>query len=259
MQDLVVTIIQADLAWEDKAKNLSRFEAKLEALTNLSDVVILPEMFSNGFTMNARQLAETADGPGVQWLQKMAALYDVDLVGSLIIREQDKFFNRLFWAKPDGALFWYDKRHLFRMAGEQEVYSAGAERITVGLKGWKIRPLICYDLRFPVWSRNQGGNDYDLLVYIANWPTRRSLHWTTLLSARAIENQAYVVGVNRVGKDGNGIEHSGDSMVIDPAGQILAHLRGREGVHTQRLSRQMLDNYREKFPAWKDGDRFKIL
>jgi omega-amidase len=259
MQDLVVTIIQADLAWEDKAKNLSRFEAKLEALTELSDVVILPEMFSSGFTMNARQLAETADGSGVQWLQKMAALYNVDLVGSLIIREQDKFFNRLFWVKPDGALFRYDKRHLFRMAGEQEVYSAGTEHITVELKGWKIRPLICYDLRFPVWSRNQGGTDYDMLVYIANWPARRSQHWTTLLSARAIENQAYVVGVNRVGKDGNGIEHSGDSMVIDPAGQVLAHLRGREEVHTQRLSRQMLDHYRDKFPAWKDGDRFRIV
>lgn len=258
MQDLVVTIIQTDLAWEDVSKNLSKFEAKFESLTDITDVIILPEMFSTGFTMNAAQLAEFVDGPTIEWMQKQSALLNVDLVGSVIINEEDHFFNRLFWAKPNGELFTYDKRHLFRMAQEHDVYSAGTKNINVDLNGWKIRPQICYDLRFPVWSRNQGGNEYDLLIYIANWPERRIEHWKSLLIARAIENQSYVVGVNRIGKDGHNVSYTGDSMIIDPLGKVLSNLRGREAVYTERLSRTVLDNFREKFPAWMDGDEFQI-
>ena len=258
MQDLTVTIVQADLAWENKQANIRHFERLLETAPPQSDLTILPEMFSTAFTMNAAALAEPADGPTVRWLQRMAQKRQTALIASLIVEEDGKYYNRLFFILPEGRLFSYDKRHLFRMAGENEVYSAGRERLTVELKGWKIRPFICYDLRFPVWTRNVNG-EYDLAVFIANWPERRAQHWTTLLKARAIENQAYVVGVNRVGQDGLQIEYSGDSLIVDPLGNDLVHLRRQEGIHTKRLSAHTLKSYRQKFPVWMDSDRFEIV
>ncbi|MGD9899248.1 MAG: amidohydrolase [Calditrichaceae bacterium] len=257
MQDLNITIIQADLVWEDSAKNISRFDAKIESITESVDLIVLPEMFTTGFSMKARQLAEQADGSSVKWMLKKSAQKKVDLVGSLIINDNGKFFNRLFWAKPDGQLFSYDKRHLFRMADEHKTYSAGNKTLTVDLKGWKIRPFVCYDLRFPVWCRNKN-NEYDMAVFIANWPERRSNHWRALLAARAIENQCYVAGVNRVGRDGNGIEYIGDSSIIDPLGNELVHQRLNEMISSVRLSQHSLSGYREKFPAWMDGDSFEI-
>ena len=258
MQDLTVTIIQADLVWENVSQNLSQFDAKIKSISEQTDLIILPEMFSTGFSMNAKQLAEEADGSTINWLREKSAKKKVDLAGSVIIKEHDSYFNRLYWAKPNGKLFFYDKRHLFRMAKEHEVYSAGNENIIVKLKGWRIRPFICYDLRFPVWSRNLD-NQYDMAVYIANWPEKRAHHWRSLLLARAIENQAYVIGVNRVGKDGLGVSYSGDSMIIDPIGNILVHKRKSEAIHTEQLSYLTLENFHKKFPAWMDGDRFEVL
>ncbi len=257
MQDLNITIIQADLVWEDAAKNISRFDAKIESITDANDLIILPEMFTTGFSMNAARLAEQPDGPSVKWMLKKSAQKKVDLVGSMIINENGIFYNRLFWAKPDGQLFTYDKRHLFRMADEHKTYSAGKKTLTVDLKGWKIRPFVCYDLRFPVWCRNRN-NEYDMTVFIANWPERRANHWRALLAARAIENQCYVAGVNRVGRDGIGIEYIGDSSIIDPLGNELVHQRENEMISTVRLSQHTLVGYREKFPAWMDGDSFEI-
>jgi omega-amidase len=259
MQDLVIAIVQTSLTWEDIKANLSAFDSKLSPLADRTDLIILPEMFTTGFTMNAAGFAEPVDGPSVEWLRKKSALFNVDITGSLIIREEGLYYNRLFWAKPNGELFHYDKRHLFRMAGEDDVYAAGKQNITVEVKGWKVRPLICYDLRFPVWSRNKGGAEYDLLLLVANWPKRRTEHWKALLTARAIENQAYVAGVNRIGRDGNDIPYSGDSMIVDPLGKVSADLRGKDVVHTERLSGAIMENFREKFPAWKDGDQFEIM
>ena len=259
MQDLIITIIQTDLIWENINKNLAHFESRIESILDETDLIILPEMFSTGFSMNPAKLAEAMDGPTVRWLQNISADRNVDITGSVIIKEKDQFFNRLIWVKPDGSLFSYDKRHLFRMGNEQEVYAGGDKLITVELKGWKIRPLICYDLRFPVWSRNAGGAEYDLLVYVANWPDKRTHHWKSLLTARAIENQAFVAGANRIGSDGNKVSYCGDSMIVDPLGETLALLRNQDVIHTERLSKRILTNYREKFPAWKDGDRFEIV
>ncbi len=258
MKDLTVTIVQADLAWENKQANLKHFDRLLKTVPARSDLVILPEMFSTAFTMNAAVLAEAPDGPTVRWLREKAQMMQSSLIASLIVEESGKYYNRLFFVQPDGGLFTYDKRHLFRMARENEVYSAGSDWLTVEVKGWKVRPFICYDLRFPVWTRN-GNGAYDLAVFIANWPRRRAQHWITLLKARAIENQAYVAGVNRVGKDGLDIAYSGDSMIVDPVGKDVVHLRLTEGVHTERLSAQTLTTYRQKFPVWMDSDRFEII
>ena len=253
MRDLKVTIIQADLVWEHVEANLDGFDQKIEALKEDSHLIVLPEMFSTGFSMNAAKLAEDMNGSAVRWLQKTAGQRNIDVVGSIIVNDGGKFFNRLIWAKPGGALFVYDKRHLFRMAGEEKVYSAGQRNITVELLGWKIRPFICYDLRFPVWTRNVA-NQYDAAVFIANWPERRSEHWRLLLHARAIENQCYVIGVNRVGKDGNGHSYSGDSAIFDPWGRGLFHEQHKTCTHTAILSRDVLETCRKTFPVWMDAD-----
>lgn len=253
MQDLKVTLVQADLIWEDISANLARFDETLDALTEETDLIVLPEMFSTGFTMAAATLAEDMDGRAVQWICEKSRQKAVDIVGSVIIREDGKFYNRLLWARPDGALLCYDKRHLFRMAGEEKVYCAGNNLLTLSLKGWNIRPFICYDLRFPAWVRNVG-NAYDVAIFVANWPEKRSIHWQKLLVARAIENQCFVVGVNRVGMDGNGFDFSGDSTVIDPLGVDLLTLRYLPGIHTVRLSAKTLLSYRKEFPAWMDAD-----
>lgn len=253
MQDLHVTLVQTELVWEDIPANLALFDARLGALTEPTNLIVLPEMFSTGFTMSAPSLAEDMDGRTVQWIREKSRQKNVDIVGSAIIGEAGRYFNRLLWARPDGALFTYDKRHLFRMAGEEKIYSAGSSLLTVSLLGWNIRPFICYDLRFPVWTRNFD-RSYDVAVFIANWPETRSVHWRKLLVARAIENQCYVVGVNRVGTDGHGYDFSGDSAVIDPTGVDLVTLRHEPGIHTIRLSRKTLTDYRADFPAWMDAD-----
>ena len=258
MQDLTITLIQTSLAWEDASENLSMLDKKIDALDGKTDLIILPEMFSTGFSMNPAELAQKMDGTTIKWICSKSLKIGADITGSLIISEKGNYYNRLIWAKPDGRLFTYDKKHLFRFAGEEKVYSAGNQRLTIDLCGWKIRPFICYDLRFPVWTRNMD-NIYDLSIFIANWPEIRSPHWKTLLEARAIENQSYVVGVNRVGKDGNGSSYSGDSSVIDPKGTVLFRESHKEVVKTMALSASNLAEYRKTFPAWMDGDRVLLI
>ena len=258
MKDLSVTLIQSRIIWEEPEKNRKLFQAKIRTITETTNCIILPEMFTTGFTMKAEQFAEPPEGATLEWMRETAAQVGRDLAGSFIVKENGRFFNRLYWVKPDGRYFYYDKRHLFRMAQEDRVYRSGASLLTVEVAGWKVRPLICYDLRFPVWSRNRN-NEYDVLIYVANWPKRRISHWRLLLKARAVENQAFAIGVNRVGPDGNGIEHTGDSLAVDPLGNVLLDMRDREGAETVRLPRQMLENYRQKFPVWKDSDNFEIV
>jgi predicted amidohydrolase len=210
-------------------------------------------MFSTGFTMNAAALAQDMKGSAVKWIIEKSAEKNVDMVGSIIADDGGKFFNRLVWAKPNGEFFTYDKKHLFRMAGEEKIYSGGTKNITVELNGWRIRPFICYDLRFPVWTRNIA-NQFDAAIFIANWPERRSAHWKALLQARAIENQCYVIGVNRVGTDGNGLSYSGDSSIIDPWGNIIFQKSNQTCIHTAELSYDVLKTSREDFPVWMDAD-----
>jgi len=275
MSTLTVTTIQPDLQWEDKSANLRRLEEKIDGIAEHTELVILPEMFGTGFSMRPELLAEPMEGPTIAWMRAIAARKKIILTGSVIIEEEGKYFNRLIWMLPNGQYGYYDKRHRFAYAGENEHYSAGNKRLIASVKGWKILLLVCYDLRFPVWSRQapqtpapargDAGHpqdtrelEYDLIIYVANWPQRRSVAWKTLLQARAIENQSYVVGVNRVGDDGNKIEHSGDSMIIDPLGEILYHGVGKEEVFTLTLEKEKLDAIRERFPFWKDADRFHI-
>lgn len=253
MQDLTVTLIQADLHWEDTDANLARLDTHLATLDQASDIIILPEMFSTGFSMAAETLAEPMSGPTISWLKKRAASKDAVITGSLIVKEAGQYFNRLVWAAPDGALSYYDKKHLFRYAGEQNVYSAGEALAIWKLKGWRIRPFICYDLRFPIWCRNLN-NTYDVALFVANWPAKRAFHWRQLLKARAIENQAYVIGVNRVGNDGNGHRYDGASAVIDPAGVTLFEADAESAIHCLSLPLKTLKSYRKAFPAWMDAD-----
>ena len=253
MQDLKVTLIQSELAWEDIDSNLAGFNSRIDAIEEDTHLIVLPEMFSTGFTMNAAELAQDMKGSAVKWIKEKSAEKNVDMVGSIIADDNGKFFNRLLWAKPNGEIFTYDKKHLFRMAGEEKIYSAGTKNITVELNGWKIRPFICYDLRFPVWTRNIA-NQFDAAIFIANWPERRSAHWKALLLARAIENQCYVIGVNRVGTDGNGLTYSGDSSIIDPWGTIIFQKSNQTCIYTADLSYDVLKTSREDFPVWMDAD-----
>lgn len=260
MSSLSFTIIQSDLHWEDKNANLAMFEEKILGLDK-TEIVVLPEMFSTGFSMQPQLLAETMDGPSVAWMKKMTAAKKIILTGSLIIEEEGHYYNRLIWVLPDGSLGFYDKRHRFAFAGEDQQYHSGHKRLIARVKGWKINLQICYDLRFPVWARQQVTDEpeYDVLLYVANWPERRAHAWQTLLTARAIENQCYVVGANRVGTDGNGIYHSGDSMVVDALGNLLYHQKDAEAIHTIVLQKEPLEQARQKFPFWKDADHFKII
>jgi omega-amidase len=255
--DLRVTIIQTALHWQNATANRQMFSEKLAATKPATDLIVLPEMFTTGFSMNAQDLAEEADGQTLQWMQEEAARYSAVLTGSVIVKQGESYFNRLYWVRPDGTHEHYNKRHLFRMAKEHHTYTAGAEKLLVELKGWNICPLVCYDLRFPVWSRNTQ-SQYDLLLYVANWPKPRANAWSTLLQARAIENLSYVVGVNRVGTDGNGHPYSGDSAIIHPKGYHLMETHEVEGVHTIILSKQELTDFREAFPAHLDADDFTL-
>lgn len=263
MSDLTVTLIQANLHWENIPANLAMFDAKIDAIKEKTEVIILPEMFSTGFSMQPEKLAETMDGSAVQWMKKKAKEKNVIITGSLIIEEDGAYYNRLIWMLPSGQFGIYNKRHRFGFAGEDNHYAAGDKRLIAQVKGWKICLNICYDLRFPVWARNtiqdNGAPAYDVLVNVANWPERRSTPWRALLQARAIENQCYVIGVNRVGNDGNEIYHSGDSSLIDPVGEIIYHKSHDEDVFTYTLSRAHLDELRTKFPFMKDADKFMIL
>lgn len=260
MSSLHISFIQTALFWENKAANLLMLEEKINSISQKTEIVVLPEMFSTGFSMNPSALAETMDGPTVQWMKKISAEKKVILTGSVIIQENNQFFNRLLWVLPNGTIGHYDKRHRFAFAGEDQHYSNGHKRLIAQVKGWKINLQICYDLRFPVWARQQSDQEpeYDLLLYVANWPERRSHAWKTLLTARAIENQSYVIGVNRVGEDGNGIYHSGNSMVVDPLGEVLYHKEHEEDIFTIILEKNTLTEIRNKFPFWKDADDFHI-
>jgi predicted amidohydrolase len=255
-EKLNIAIVQPDSIWLDADKNRLKINNLLVGLSLQPDLVLLPEMFSTGFCTDPAPVAETMDGPTVQWMKKTAADMNCAIAGSLIISEHDKFFNRLVFVDRHG-MEWYDKRHLFCIEGEETDYTAGTKPLIINLGLWKINFLICYDLRFPVWSRNR--QNYDLLVYASNWPAARSDVWNTLLRARAIENQSYVAGVNRVGKDGNGIDYIGESMLIDPKGKEIAALTvSREGVISAAISLDELNNFRTKFPVWKDSDGFSI-
>ena len=261
MPTLSFTLIQSKLHWENKAANLAMFEKKIMAIIEKTEIVVLPELFSTGFSMQPKKLAESMNGETVQWMKRISATKKIVLTGSVIIEENGQFFNRLLWVLPDGEMGFYDKRHLFAFAGEDAEYTAGNKRMIVQVKGWKINLQVCYDLRFPVWTRQSTNEspEYDVLLYVANWPERRNHAWKTLLTARAIENQCFVVAVNRVGPDGNQISHSGDSMVIDSLGVALYHNEMEESVFTIVLEKESLKQVREKYPFWKDSDTFKII
>lgn len=267
MQSLTISLIQTHLHWEDKAANLQMLEQKIMGISQKTELLVLPEMFSTGFSMKPELYAETMEGTSVQWMKRVAAQKKVILTGSLIIEEEQKFYNRLIWMLPNGQYGVYDKRHRFAFAGEDEHYTAGTKRLIASVKGWRINLLVCYDLRFPVWARQSpsaadrvhGEAEYDLLIYVANWPERRNHAWKTLLQARAIENQCYVVGVNRVGNDGNNIYHSGDSMVVDPMGEIVYTRKDDEDIFTITLDKGELVSVREKLPFLRDADRFLLL
>jgi len=254
MQNLTVTFIQTELLWEDIPANLEMLDEKIDAIKNPTDLILLPEMFSTGFSMNPIGLAETMQGSAVTWLTEKAKEKSAHIAGSLMIEQDQHYFNRLVWASPDGRLYTYDKKHLFRMSGEEKVYSAGSNRLTIELNGWRIRPFICYDLRFPVWMRNTDP-PYDLAIVVANWPAAREIHWQMLLRARAIENQSYVIGVNRVGTDGNQIEYNGYSCVVDYQGNVHYQDVHRAFTQTAALSLTTLNQYRKTFPAWMDRDK----
>lgn len=258
MNDLRVCVLQADLIWEDTSANLAMFEKLIVANKEGADVVVLPEMFNTGFSMKSGELAQPMDGEVVSWIRRIASESGCVITGSTIIEEEGQFYNRLIWAQPDGEIVHYDKRHLFRMADEEKFYSGGSERLICELNGWRICPLVCYDLRFPVWSRNNK-RDYDVLLYVANWPAVRGHVWSTLLLARAMENQAYVVGCNRVGKDDNDIAYSGGSVIVDAKGEVIASGNNEEaGVVKASLSYQDLEDFREKFPVHLDADDFEL-
>ncbi|MFM8711735.1 MAG: amidohydrolase [Sphingomonadales bacterium] len=262
MSSLSLSLIQTALAWEDKAANLQHLERQLAPLRGKTQIVVLPELFSTGFSMQTQALAEPMEGPTVQWMRTMAQQHQCIITGSIMIQEKEYYYNRLIWMLPTGELGYYDKRHLFAFAGEDRHYHRGAKRLIASANGFKINLQICYDLRFPVWSRQRsmdGQPEYDLLIYVANWPERRRLAWMSLLQARAIENQCYVIGVNRVGEDGHQIYHSGDSMVIDPLGEILFTKKDDACVHTVTISKESLQNYRRQFPFLRDGDAFELL
>ncbi|MEO1654792.1 MAG: amidohydrolase [Bacteroidota bacterium] len=257
MQDLHICLIQSDLHWQDKTANLAMFEEKIWQIDGPTDLIVLPEMFNTGFSMEAPALAEAMNLNTFKWMRQMAAQTGAVLTGSYIVQENGYYFNRLIWMEPDGNYDHYDKRHLFRMAKEHETFKGGDRKIVKDLKGWKIFPLICYDLRFPVWSRNVDLR-YDVLLYVANWPEVRRSAWNILLAARAVENLCYTIGLNRVGEDGKGISYAGDSTLVDYKGQIQEYLGKEEGILSLVLKKDGLENYRAKFPAHLDADYFTL-
>lgn len=277
MSHLTFTLIQTNLHWEDKTANLQMLEEKINAIQHPTQIIVLPEMFNTGFSMNPETLAEDMNGPTVEWMKKIAAEKKAIVTGSLMIKESapspleraggEVFYNRLIWMLPNGQAGIYDKRHCFAYAGEDEHFTAGTKRLIASVNGWKMNLQVCYDLRFPVWARQAPpplgevgrGLEYDVLIYVANWPERRIHAWKTLLTARAIENQCYVIGVNRTGDDGNNIHYSGNSMVVDAMGEVLYDKEQLEDIHTITLSKEKLQDIRNKLPFLKDADDFSIM
>jgi predicted amidohydrolase len=254
--ELTVAIVQTDLVWENPETNRKHIKEKVSAIHD-ADLIILPEMFTSGFTMNASAVAETMDGESIIWLKKLAKEKQAAITGSLVIFENDNYYNRLVFIEPSGKLTHYDKRHTFTLAGEQKIYTAGTEKITIDYKGWKICPLICYDLRFPVWARNT--ENYDLLLYVANWPKIRISAWDALLKARAIENMSYCIGVNRVGLDGNKHEYTGHSSAYDVIGQRLDNIpESKETIEIINLEKKLIAKYRKKLGFLNDRDNFSL-
>ena len=251
-------LLQLDILWEQPLKNLAKIDRILNKTSSTGDILFIPEMFTTGFSMNPEMLAETMDGPAVSWMKKTASMLNIAVAGSLVIKEHSSFFNRFVFATPSGKLEFYNKRHLFTMDDEEKHYVKGNERIVIEYKGWKILPQICYDLRFPVWSRNQ--NDYDLLVYVANWPQLRNEVWDTLLKARAMENQSYVAGINRIGTDGRMISYSGHTSVYSPKGELLFKAEdNKECLLAIDISYNDMQHFRNNFPVQKDADKFDII
>jgi omega-amidase len=285
MSGLTITTIQTNLFWEDKTANLQLLEEKINNIKQKTEIIVLPEMFTTGFSMKPELLAETMEGETVQWMKRIAAEKKIILTGSVIISDRDPaalsgqtgtvrpaYYNRLIWMLPNGQYGVYDKRHRFGYAGEDDQYTAGTKRLIASVKGWKINLLVCYDLRFPVWARQtsppnpsplvergETAPEYDILIYVANWPEKRIAAWKILLQARAIENQCYVVGVNRVGKDANDIYYSGESMIIDPMGEVLYTKKDAEDIFTLTLDKSHLQMVRDKLPFLKDADEFQII
>ncbi len=254
---LNISFVQTDTIWQDVNRNLERLSLKLDSISNDTDMVILPELFSTGFTMEADKVAEPMNGKAVLWMQQQASKKNCLVIGSLLIGESGNFYNRLVVAFPSGELKYYDKRHLFSFAGEDKVFSPGNERLVFEYKGFRICPLICYDLRFPVWSRNT--DNIDLLLYVANWPDARMLAWDTLLKARAIENLCYVAGLNRVGVDNNDLVYTGHSVLFDAMGATLLTLDpGKERIKSFSIDKRQLEQVRDKFRFLEDKDKFKI-
>lgn len=264
MQDLKITLIQSDIHWEDIDANLAMFEEKIwQNSSGSTDVIVLPEMFTTGFTMSAHKHAEMMNMRTFKWMKQMADQTGALILGSYIVSVHERYYNRLLWMEPGGNFKTYDKRHLFRMENEHKTYSPGESLLIASWKGWRICPLVCYDLRFPVWSRNKWDNaskklSYDVAIYVANWPVTRIDAWDTLLKARAIENLSYVVGVNRIGQDGQGIEYNGHSSVISPKGEIIYTNEGMEALRTTELNANALHAFRDRFPAYIDADDFTI-
>ncbi|WP_395625733.1 amidohydrolase [Daejeonella sp.] len=257
MKTLKITTFQSYLFWENIDKNLQNLGLRLNSIREKTDLIVLPEMFSTGFSMNPVNLAEEMGGKTMKWMHDQARKFESVVTGSLIIKESEKYYNRLIWMRPDGSHEQYDKRHLFGFGEEDQHYTAGTKKLFVELNGWKICPVICYDLRFPVWLRNIN-EEYDLLLIVANWPERRSLHWRSLIPARAIENQTFVVAVNRVGHDGNEVFHSGDSMCIDPNGKVIYYKPNDEDLYTFTINKNDLTQARINFPFLKDADSFQL-
>ena len=266
MQDLRIALIQRELVWESPAANRDQFSADIAALDCGTDLVVLPEMFTTGFSMAAEKIAENGAETTLPWLSTLAAEQGVAITGSLAVRDRGRVYNRLLFATPDGEHRAYDKRHLFRMSGEDQHYTPGSDKLIVEWRGWRICPMVCYDLRFPVWTRNQRSalpgedtrGEYDLLLFVANWPAKRRFQWRQLLIARAIENQSYCIGLNRVGSDGNGQDYSGDSLVLAADGKMLLDCEDKSGVFSARLDYQAMARYRSKFPCYKDADSFQL-
>ncbi len=261
MPSLTISLIQTNLYWENKKANLEMLQGKIKSISENPEVVILPEMFTTGFSMKPELFAEKMDGETVQWMKRMAAENKVILTGSAIIEEGGKYFNRLIWMLPTGEYGTYDKRHLFAYDSEDVHYTAGNKKLIASVKGWKINLQVCYDLRFPVWARQppgEGEGRYDLLINVANWPDKRVIAWETLLRARAIENQCFVIGVNRVGEDGHKILYDGCSTIIDPLGEIIYHKNRDEDIFTYTLQKEKILEIRNQYPFWRDGDLFSI-
>lgn len=259
---LKISLIQTSLYWHDIDANLAMMEEKIWQIGEETDLIVLPEMFSTGFTNAAPELAEPMNSKTFRWMKQQAKQTQAIVTGSFIAREGKDLYNRLLWMRPDGEYATYDKKHLFRMSEEHEIYAPGKKRLVVEWKGWKICPLICYDLRFPVWSRNQNlDNDslsYDVLLYVANWPAARSRVWRALLEARALENLSYCIGLNRVGEDGKNIAYNGQSLIFNHRGEILADLADKDTITTVELSKPALNEFRSKFPAYLDADPFTL-